>query len=252
MPVRNRRPDLNGLILIDKPLGWTSADVCRRLRARTGGAKVGHAGTLDPLATGLLVCCLGRATKLISHFMDHTKAYRTTIDLSAFTSTDDAEGERTAVDVAEPPSRELIRSTLDGRFTGVIEQTPPAFSAVKVQGRRAYALARAGEWPEIRSKAVRILRIDILDYRWPELELVIACGKGTYIRSIARDLGRQLDTGGSLLSLVRTRIGPFAVEEAQPADQLPDRVEADLLIPLERARERAGVDASVPDSPAES
>lgn len=233
MGIRNKRPDLNGILNIDKPLGWSSAKVCNLVRRLSGGAKVGHAGTLDPLATGVLVVCLGKATKRIGGFMDASKEYRAAVDLSAFSSTDDAEGDRDPVEVAHPPALETIRMVLDERFIGEIEQAPPRFSAVKIDGQRAYKLARAGDDFETRVKLVRIDAIEIERYDWSRLDLRIECGKGTYIRSIARDLGVALGTGGMLSGLVRTRVGEFRIEQALSVEDLPRDRDAwtdDLLL----------------------
>jgi tRNA pseudouridine55 synthase len=222
MGIRNKRPDLNGVLVINKPLTWTSADVCRLIRRKTGGAKVGHGGTLDPLATGVLVVCLGRATKTIDEIMGAAKRYRADIDLSAFSTTDDAEGDCTPV--APPtalPDKDQIRAALDA-MTGTIMQRPPAFSAIKVDGKRAYKLARAGETVELKPRAVRIDGIEIVGYTWPTLTLDIRCGKGTYIRSIARDLGGALATGGMLAGLVRTEVGRFTLDTAVNPETLPD------------------------------
>lgn len=221
MGIRNKRPDLNGILNIDKPLGWSSAKVCNMVRRLSAGAKVGHAGTLDPLATGVLVVCLGKATKRIPGFMDASKEYRATVDLSAFSSTDDAEGDRTAVETASVPTRAEIERVLSERFMGEIEQAPPRYSAVKIDGQRAYKIARAGEEFQTRVKVVRIDSIVVEGYDWPRLDLSIECGKGTYIRSIARDLGEALGTGGMLSGLVRTRVGEFRLEEARSVEDLP-------------------------------
>lgn len=234
MPVRNKRPDLNGILNIDKPLGWSSAKVCNFVRRCSGGAKVGHAGTLDPLATGVLVVCLGKATKRIPGFMDASKEYRAEVDLSAFSTTDDAEGERTVVPVENVPGREQIERVLAERFLGQVEQAPPRYSAVKIDGQRAYKMARAGAEFETRTKLVRIDSVTVESYEWPRLELHIECGKGTYIRSIARDLGGALRTGGMLTGLVRTRVGEFRLEQALAVDDLPRDAAAwtaELLIP---------------------
>ncbi len=221
MGIRNKRPDLNGILNIEKPLGWSSAKVCNVVRRLSGGAKVGHAGTLDPLATGVLVVCLGSATKRISEFMDAGKQYRAEVDLSAFSTTDDAEGDKTLVEVLTPPSADTIQRVLRERFLGEIEQTPPRYSAVKIDGQRAYKMARAGEEFQTRTRLVRIDSIAIEAYDWPSLSLTIACGKGTYIRSIARDLGEALGTGGMLSGLVRTRVGPYELESAMAVEDLP-------------------------------
>ena len=228
---------LAGILLIDKPLRRTSMDVCANIRARLrrGGApkrvKVGHAGTLDPLATGLLVVMVGRATSLCERLMAERKEYETDIDLSCFSSTDDAEGERTFVDVKAPPTREAFDRTL-AAFTGVVMQKPPAYSAIKLDGRRAYDLARKGEVVEIPARPVTIHAIELLAFEWPRLSLRITCGKGTYIRSIARDLGVALGTGGMLTALRRTSSGEHHVRCAVTLDSLPHvMTQADLLPP---------------------
>lgn len=225
---------LCGILLIDKPLRRTSMDVCAAIRARfrRGGApkrlKVGHAGTLDPLATGLLVVMVGKATSQCERLMADRKEYVTTIDLSCFSATDDAEGERTRVEVATPPTREAVAAALTS-FVGVIQQRPPAFSAIKLDGRRAYDLARKGEQVEIPARPVTIHALEVIDYAWPLLTLRVECGKGTYIRSLARDLGTSLGVGGMLASLRRTASGDFRVERASTLEQLPSiMTQADL------------------------
>jgi tRNA pseudouridine55 synthase len=235
---QNRRPDLNGLLVIDKPPGMTSAAVCRKIRHITGGAKVGHAGTLDPLATGVLLVCLGTATKRIESLMATTKRYRTTIDLSAFSSTDDLEGERTEIIVEQPPTESQIRESCE-QFVGTIEQRPPVFSAVHVEGKRAYKTARQAEREGVvdqierpPARSVVVHSIDVLRYDWPELELDIQTGKGVYIRSIARDLGESLSTGGMLTSLRRTAVGEFDESQAVLMDDLQEPVEMSHLIDI--------------------
>jgi len=216
--MRNKRPDLNRVIVVDKPLGWTSADVCRFIRSRTGGAKVGHAGTLDPLATGVLVVCLGTETKRIDEIMAGRKRYSALVDLAHFSTTDDAEGERTEVPVAAPPTLERVRQACAG-FVGSISQRPPAFSAIKVGGERSYRLARKGAAEELPARTVEIDSILVTAYDWPRLELEVVCGKGTYIRSLARDLGHDLATGGMLEGLRRTAVGPFTLQDAVSPDE---------------------------------
>lgn len=231
MGIPNRRPDLNGILVVDKPRGWTSADVCRRLRSLSGGAKVGHAGTLDPLATGVLVVCFGRATKLVERIMGLEKVYRAQVDLSAFSTTDDEEGERQPVEVVRRPSETEIARVLTDGFLGEVEQRPPIFSASMVDGRRAYKRARAGEEFRPAVKRIRIDSIDVLSYAWPTLDLRIECGRGTYIRSIARDLGEALATGGMLTGLIRERVGPFVLEDAVGVDEVPESFGPEVLIP---------------------
>ncbi|MCE2924071.1 MAG: tRNA pseudouridine(55) synthase TruB [Phycisphaeraceae bacterium] len=219
----------SGLLVIDKPLGRTSMDVCRVVRRRlvAGGApkrvKVGHGGTLDPLATGVLVVLVGKATRLCEQVMQGQKVYHTHIDLSAFSTTDDNEGEKTAVGVLHPPALADIRAGLE-KLTGDIQQTPPVYSAVKVGGRRAYALARGGQAVRLGPRHVRVDSIEIASYEWPRLEIVVTSGKGVYIRSIARDLGRLLGTGGYLTGLRRTRIGLWDIQESRQLAGLPEQM----------------------------
>ncbi len=220
--LKNHRPDLNGVLVVDKPLGISSAAVCNAVRRRSGGAKVGHAGTLDPLATGVLVVCLGKATKSISDIQASAKRYTAEVDLSAFTTTDDAEGEREEITVEAPPTRDELTAACE-RFLGAIDQRPPIYSAVHIEGKRAYDLARKGDLSERpAAKRVRIDSIDILAYDWPITVLDIRCGKGVYIRSLARDLGGALGTGGTLRSLRRTAVGGYTIEHATPLDDLPE------------------------------
>jgi tRNA pseudouridine55 synthase len=210
---------MQGMLVFDKPLGWTSMHAVSRVRRAAGGTKTGHAGTLDPLATGVLICCLGKATKQIDRFMGMTKIYEAGVDLTGFTTTDDREGELTRVEVTMPPTRKQIEAALT-KFIGNVEQRPPNFSAVHVDGQRAYKLARKGKPVEIASRVIRIDVIEVIAYDWPILKLRITCGKGTYIRSLARDLGVALGTGGHLSELRRTAIGPYTIAMAIDAERL--------------------------------
>ncbi len=237
---KNHRPDLNGLLVIDKPLNTTSAGMCTMVRRRTGGAKVGHAGTLDPLATGVLLICLGRATKLVERLMTGEKGYRATIDLSATSPTDDLEGTPAPVEIGVPPSRRQVEAVLAERFTGRIQQAPPAHSAVHINGKRAYELARAGYEVDVPVKTVEIHAIDILRYDFPTLEIDLRCGRGTYIRSLARDLGPALETGGVLTALRRTLVGPFTLEMARTPDALAEEINAEHLVPLDEVEALIG------------
>ncbi|MDJ0521717.1 MAG: tRNA pseudouridine(55) synthase TruB, partial [Planctomycetota bacterium] len=216
---RYRKSAMAGLLVVDKPLGWSSMDVVRRVRKAAGFVKTGHGGTLDPLATGVVVCCIGRATKAVERIMKMPKVYDTTIDLSAFTQTDDREGEREEVEVATPPSIEQVRAALE-TFVGDIEQVPPKYSAVHVDGKRAYKLARKGEDVELEARQVHVASIELLEYEWPNVRIVVTCGKGMYVRSLARDLGVALGTGGHLAKLRRTAVGPYTVEGAATAERL--------------------------------
>lgn len=231
MSGRQSKPDLCGLIIVDKPVGLSSMDVVRRVRRAAGGVKTGHAGTLDPLASGVVICCLGRATKSVESLMGLPKTYETDIDLTAFTTTDDREGERLEVCVDTPPSLESIQQ-LCQRYIGEIQQAPPIYSAIHINGRRAYKMARKGEQVEMPSRTVRIDAIDILSYDWPILSLRVSCGRGTYIRSLGRDLGRDLGTGGHLASLRRTAVGDYTLSDAHPIDRFDSPITQDDLLPV--------------------
>lgn len=211
---RNQRPDLNGVLVIDKPVGPSSFAICRDVRRLTGGAKVGHAGTLDPFASGVLVLALGTATKAIPRLMATDKRYTATVDLGALSSTDDPEGRISPVEVALPPTREQIEQALSG-FIGAIEQQPPVYSAVHVEGERAYKMARRGDLIERPpARTVHVHSIEILEYDFPHLFIDVRCGKGVYIRSLARDLGEAMGTGGMLTALRRTQVGPYSLNDA--------------------------------------
>lgn len=238
MPAPAQPNTLNGLLVIDKPLGWSSMTAVRKVRGAAGGKvkgpnklKVGHAGTLDPLASGVLVMCLGKATRQVERLMGQGKVYEATVDLSAFTASDDAEMPREAVAVETPPGIDQIDQALSEQ-TGLIEQVPPNFSAVHVDGKRAYKAARQGESLTLKPRPVRVDAIERLSYDWPMLELRITCGKGTYIRSIARDLGKLLGTGGYLTALRRTAVGSYTVGMAYPVEKLKDGLTQEDLLPI--------------------
>jgi tRNA pseudouridine55 synthase len=219
----------HGLLVLDKPPGITSRDaVDRAARWFPRKTKIGHAGTLDPLATGVLVLAVGHATRLVEYVQAMPKVYRTRIYLGATSDTDDADGTVTPSPAATPVDEPTVRGTL-GRFLGEVEQVPPAYSAARVAGRRAYDLARGGAEVTLAARRVRIDRIDVREYAWPELELDVHCGKGTYIRSIARDLGTALGVGGYVTVLRRLRTGPFGVEGAVPPDADPEAARGKLL-----------------------
>lgn len=202
-----------GVLLVDKASGETSYDVVRKTKRIAGLKKVGHAGTLDPFSTGLLILMLGRGTKLMPFLMEGSKRYRAVIHLGVETDTYDPEG-RVVEEKAVPDlSRELIRGALD-RFLGEIEQTPPAFSAVRVDGTRAYKLARRGQEVRLSKRRVIIHGIELLRVDPPRLSVEVHCSGGTYIRSLAHDLGKTLNTGAHLVGLRRVASGPFRVEDA--------------------------------------
>lgn len=208
------RSAYHGLLVIDKPAGITSrAAVDRVQRWFPRGTKIGHTGTLDPLATGVLVLCIGAATRLTEYLQRMRKTYRAGILLGSRSDTDDADGTISPLVGVTPPDRSAVELGLQ-RFLGDIEQVPPAFSAAKVTGRRAYDLARRGTEVSLSPRPVQIHGIDLLVYEFPRLEIEVNCGKGTYIRSLARDLGERLGCGAYIQTLRRTRVGPFGVEEA--------------------------------------
>jgi tRNA pseudouridine55 synthase len=209
---------MDGILVIDKPGGMTSRDVVNRVqRWFPRRTRVGHAGTLDPLATGVLVVCIGAATRLAEYVQAMPKTYASRFRLGATSTTDDADGAITPKPDAIPPTRDAVAAALAG-FVGSIEQVPPAFSALKVDGRRAHELARKGEDVPLAARVVRVDAVRLIDYCWPFVDVEIDCGKGTYIRSIARDLGTGLGCGGLVETLRRTRIGPFRAEDALPLD----------------------------------
>ena len=229
----------SGILLVDKPAGLTSHDVVARTRKRAATRKVGHAGTLDPMATGLLVLGINSSTRLLTYLVGLDKEYLATIRLGASTNTDDAEGE---ILRAAPAGRvatvdsAAIRAGLDS-LRGVISQVPSSVSAIKVDGKRAYTLARAGETVELAARTVTISALELLDSRstdgFIDLDVRVECSSGTYIRAIARDLGASLGIGGHLTALRRTRIGPFSVSDAAELETLD--VAASLLGPADVA-----------------
>ncbi len=235
-------PPPSGLLVIDKPAkrAVTCMTVCRAVRRKLiaagapKGIKVGHAGTLDPLASGVVVVLVGRATRLVERVMAGEKRYLAEVDLSRVSPTEDHESSAREVAVEHPPSRARIEGALTA-FVGTITQRPPAHSAAWVRGQRAYRLARRGAAPEMPPRFVEIRAIDIVDYRWPILRLDIRCAKGTYIRSLARDLGAALGVGGMLASLRRTAVGPFAIDAAKALESLPERLTANDLLDPEAA-----------------
>ncbi|HEU4565558.1 MAG TPA: tRNA pseudouridine(55) synthase TruB [Gemmatimonadaceae bacterium] len=205
------------MLLADKPAGVTSHDVVLAARRATGERRIGHAGTLDPFATGLLVLLLGRATRLLPYMSGEPKEYLATIRFGAETDTEDRDGAVTRT--APLPDEAAVRAAIP-RLTGDIDQVPPAYSAKRVGGRRAYEAARAGEALALEPVRVRVHEWRVLGWRGDEMDVAIVCGGGTYIRSLARDLGRLLGSAAHLIALRRTRSGPFRVEDADPLDRI--------------------------------
>jgi tRNA pseudouridine55 synthase len=247
---------MDGILVVAKPAGPTSHDVVALVRRLGATRRVGHGGTLDPFATGVLPLFLGRATRIAEYHVGDRKAYRATVCFGATSTTDDLEGELTPVP-GPAPARDALEAALPA-FRGKLVQTPPAFSAIKVAGRRAYALARAGERPELSPREVEIDRLDLVswnadDPERPIAELEIECSAGTYIRALARDLGAALGSGAYLGALTRTASGPFRLDDAVPLPQIrdaaaagPARIRA-LLRPIDFGLERFPV-VEVPEA----
>ncbi|MET9246980.1 tRNA pseudouridine(55) synthase TruB [Nonomuraea sp. NPDC003709] len=225
----------SGLIIVDKPGEWTSHDVVAKMRRIAGTRRVGHAGTLDPMATGVLVVGVEKATRLLGHLTLTEKVYEATIRLGVSTNTDDAEGEVTATAPASGVTAAEIHKGV-AALTGEIMQIPPQVSAIKVNGQRAYKMARAGEEVELRARPVTVRTFDVLDIRAHDdvvdVDAVVTCSSGTYIRALARDLGAALGVGGHLTALRRTRVGPYGLSLARTIDQLAEEC---VILPIGEA-----------------
>lgn len=218
------------IIYIDKPLHWTSFDAVKRIRGtltrrlKVKKLKVGHAGTLDPLATGVMIICTGKATKRIDELQAGVKEYIATIALGATTPSFDLETEIDATYPTDHITKELVEETLT-RFTGEIEQVPPAFSACKVDGKRAYKMARKGQEVELKAKLLVIDEIELLEYSPTSIVVRVVCSKGTYIRALARDIGQALNSGGHLTALRRTRVGNISIDQCMAVEQAIDMLQ---------------------------
>lgn len=219
---------VEGLVIADKPQDWSSHDVVARIRRLAGTRKVGHAGTLDPMATGVLVVGIRRATKLLGHLTLTDKSYDATIRLGATTITDDAEGDVVAAADASGITDSDVKAGLQP-LTGEIQQVPSAVSAVKIDGVRSYKRARAGESVEIPARAVIVHRLDVVATRrvgtYVDVDVEVECSSGTYVRALARDLGAALGVGGHLTALRRTRVGPYGLSSARTLDQLAEQLD---------------------------
>ncbi|WP_109509911.1 tRNA pseudouridine(55) synthase TruB [Nocardioides speluncae] len=238
----------SGLVIVDKPGGATSHDVVARVRRLAGTRKVGHAGTLDPMATGVLVLGVNRATRLLGHLMLTEKRYDATVRLGVTTTTDDADGETVSTTSAAGVDEQAVRTALAG-FVGEIEQVPSAVSAIKVDGKRAYQRVRDGEQVELKARKVTVHEIVVNrvahDGEVVDVDISVRCSSGTYIRAIARDLGAALGVGGHLTALRRTAVGSFDLGIARTLDQLADSFE---LVPIAQAA-RASFPAYELDEP---
>lgn len=225
---------------MDKPLGWTSFDVVKRIRGKLHHRlgikklKVGHAGTLDPLATGVLIVCTGKMTKQIDELQAHVKEYVAEITLGATTPSFDLETPIDATYPTEHITREQVEQVLQQQFVGSIKQVPPSYSACKVDGHRAYKMARKGKEVELKAKELVIDEIELLSYSMPRIEIRVVCSKGTYIRALARDIGQALGSGAHLTALRRTRVGGVRVDDClQVPDMLDLLEEAQMVMPEE-------------------
>lgn len=241
---------MDGLINLNKPVGITSAKALYRVRALTGQRRSGHAGTLDPGASGVLLLCMGRATRLVEQIMDQPKVYRATARLDVTSESFDADHPLVPVPIDALPSAEQVRDGL-AAFEGTIEQIPPTISAVKVGGVPAYRRAARGQNFELRPRLARIYWICLQRFGWPELEFSMACGRGTYVRALIRDLGTKLATGGCLTGLVRERIGPFGIDRAWGLDSIREAASStDYLVPFAEAERLLGAEtAAIPLRP---
>ena len=230
---RADEPNYHGILNLDKPAGWTSHDVVARVRRLLKQRSVGHAGTLDPLATGVLVVCVGRATRVVEYLMASQKVYRAVARLGETSDTYDIDGAITATAPAPSLSHANLTAALApfvARYCGTILQTPPAYSAVKQDGVPAYRRARRGQTVALAARPVTIERIDLLDWQPPHLTIEVTCGPGTYIRSLTHDLGQALGCGAVLTALTRLRSGSFNLADAISLDALAEAVEADLVL----------------------
>ncbi len=230
---------MDGLLLFDKPSGLTSHDVVARARRWYGTRRVGHAGTLDPMATGLLILCIDNGTRMSEYLLGQDKRYLAEIKLGQSTNTDDAEGEVIATADVPALTPEKLQ-ILQAQFSGVIEQVPPQFSAIKKDGKRAYALARQGESVDLAARPVAVHSLELRRLAADVLQAEVHCGSGTYIRSLARDIGQQIGCGAHLIALRRTTIGGFALTQAKTSEQMDaadSTARASFLLPIDRAIE---------------
>lgn len=232
---RKKGNPVNGWLVLDKPEGISSTQALGKARHLLNARKAGHAGTLDPLATGILPLAFGEATKTVPYCQDAEKTYQFTVKWGASTNTDDSEGEITKTSDARPTKEQLL--AVMQNYTGQIEQVPPQFSAIKIDGQRAYALARKGEDVEIDARKVIVYQLDLLSFSEGEARFECQCSKGTYIRSLARDMGDDLGCFGHIIQLRRTAVGSFDEKSAISLDKLQEMIETapveDVLLPVE-------------------
>ncbi len=235
MARRKKGDHISGWINLDKPYGMTSTQAIGKVRRILNAQKIGHAGTLDPLATGVLPIAVGEATKTISFAQDDIKTYHFTIQWGEQRDTDDMEGKVIATSDHRPAAGDII--ALLGQYTGEIQQIPPNFSAIKINGERAYDIARDGDIPELKPRTVYIEKLELLEARKDDADFTMTCGKGTYVRSLARDIGNDLGTKGFVSALRREKVGTFTAKDAISLDKLSDMdyvsARSECLLPLQ-------------------
>lgn len=240
---------LDAIINLNKAVGITSAKALYQVRSLTGQRKSGHAGTLDPAASGVLVLCLGKATKLVEQLMDQPKVYRATGRLDVTSESYDSDRPLIPVAVAQPPDRQAVLAVC-AALEGAISQTPPRISAIKIGGVPSYKRAWRNDDLLPQPRPVTVYWIHVHDFAWPHIDFEMACGRGTYVRALIRDIGERLGVGGCLTSLVRRQVGPFRVEEARTVDQMRDGGDArPYLISLEQAQSLLAAPTPPPPRP---
>ncbi len=222
---------IDGFINLNKPTGITSAKALYKVRSASGMRKSGHSGTLDPAATGVLVLCIGKATKTVECLMNHPKVYRATARLDVTSESLDSDSKHIPVETVNIPAPSDVAIALSA-FEGTQEQIPPIVSALKIGGVPAYKLARRGEQPAMKPRKITIYWTRLLAYDWPTVSFEMACGRGTYVRSVIRDLGEKLHCGGCLTGLSRLQVGPFRIDDAWTLDQMQTASPADYILPL--------------------
>jgi tRNA pseudouridine55 synthase len=223
--------NFDGFYLVDKQPGWTSFDVCARMRKMFGIKKIGHTGTLDPFATGLLVVAVGKCTRLIPFLEKAKKTYRTTFVFGKNSPTLDPESEISEIEIPAVPSREEFQKILEEHFTGKISQTPPEFSAIKIAGKKSCDLARAGKKVDLKPRETEVFRAEILNFNWPEVEFELEVAAGFYVRALARDLGKTLKTAAICTQLRRTGVENISVEDALPLEMCSTPIDPKFILP---------------------
>ncbi|MCD6291740.1 MAG: tRNA pseudouridine(55) synthase TruB [Anaerolineae bacterium] len=242
---------MHGLLIVDKAAGWTSHDVVAKVRRLTGQRRIGHAGTLDPMATGVLVLCLGAATRLVEYMQGHDKRYRATIRLGEVTDTYDSDGRIVERRPVPPLTQNELLAHLQ-KFQGIFVQQPPAYSAIKVRGTPAHRRARRGERVAPPPRRVTVHELHLLEWSPPDLSLDIWCSAGTYVRSLAHDLGQSIGCGAHLIALRRTAVGPFTLKQAITLPQLEELIAAGrwqerVLPPVEAVRDMPRIELTSED-----